>query len=153
MASRARIVEPSLSWKIEVVAGFLLSLCGFVWLAMSLPPRPIALADRFGYLSALLCVLALNGICWVLMFAYLGRRRNWSPVACQCSSLFYLLPGVLFVCLNLIFLGEYRFPAIGMPLVLTGIFVGKFCRRMVYPTLTDEQFYEQAHKPFSLFGK
>lgn len=123
----------SLSRKIEVVAGLLISSSGFFWLAF-FAVRPHEILARIGFVSAVLCAQGSLMFFWAACFAYFVRRWTWSPRACVWAGIFIAIPGVL-----LIIIDRPHSMAVGTLLVSQAALTGLICKKLAYPSLTDEQ--------------
>ena len=144
--------EPTVGrWALNV-AGFFVSLAGFLWF-VSTPYRPPEILPRLGFLAAGFCAAGALIFFWAASFAYLARNRKWSPRSCIWAGLLFAVPGA---CLSIA--GAFidstspRFLSVGGLLFLMLFPTGNICRRLAYPELTDEQAYAPGPPP-SLFPR
>jgi hypothetical protein len=119
--------------KVAVVVGFVASYSALLWL-FSFRPNHFAIADRLGYISAVLTALGSLCVSWAAIFALVVRKRNWTIRACRWAGLALLVPSA-------VFLFE---PARGgsSPLVLIlcqATLTGYLCRRFAFPAVSDEE--------------
>ena len=137
----------SLSVKIGVVLGLLTSCSALYWLT-SIPLTPGRSLARVGQVSSEFTSLGFLVFCWTLSMVYLARKWKWSPATCMRSSSPFIIVGTL-----LFFFGHTKMQSfLGLELSTFTLFIGNVCRSLVYPKITNEEFYTVTPPP-SLFPK
>lgn len=139
--------EPSRAWKALVLVGFPVSLSGVCWL-VSLPNKPREIVPHIGFICAGLCATGCTIVCWAAIFAYVARKLNRSPGFCLWAGVAAGVPGLLL----LFFSSTHMLFYLGSMLVSQASFTGYVCRRIAFPTLTDEQATARVPR-ISLFSK
>jgi hypothetical protein len=140
--------KPMLNGKIALVAVFFFFASSFAlfWLVSTIG-RPYNTIGRIGFLCAVFCALGALVLSWSVSFAYLARKRNWSPRTCVKAGWPFAAIGlVLFF-----FAGGARLWNLGTMLVCSATFVGYISGRLAYPELSNEQL--ATPKPLTLFPK
>jgi cytochrome bd-type quinol oxidase subunit 2 len=140
--------KPTLSGKVALVAVFFLLVSSFAlfWLPSAFGQPHDALA-RVGFVCAVFCALGALVLSWSVSFAYLARKRNWSPQTCMKAGLPLAAVGVLMF----FFAGDRRLSSVGSMLACNAILASFVTRRLVYPELTDDEAV--APKSPTLFPK
>jgi hypothetical protein len=119
---------------------------GLFWLLV-LSARPYDILPRLGFLCVVFCALGALVLSWSVSFAYLARKRNWSPRTCLKAGWPFAAIGLLLF----FFAGGARLGNLGTMLVCSATFVGYISGRLAYPELSNEQL--AAPKPLTLFPK
>ncbi len=136
------MVEATLTRKVQVLAGFVVSFAALFWL-MSLPYRSHDVLPRLGFLCAAVCVLGALIFFWAALFAYLIYRMKWSPRACRWAGLVFLIPAIPFYIVG----GRWA------PLLLSSFpIAAHICRRITFPEVSDEKAFGP-EPPLSLFSR
>ena len=140
--------KPTLSGRVALVAVFFLLVSSFAlfWLPSAFAQPHDALA-RVGFVCAVFCALGALVLSWSVSFAYLARKRNWSPRTCLKAGWPFAAIGLLLF----FFAGGARLGNLGTMLVCSATFVGYISGRLAYPELSNEQL--AAPKPLTLFPK
>jgi|SRR5580700_920612 hypothetical protein len=127
--------EPRLGRKVEVISGFIVSLAGSLWLLSFtfVYGKPPGILPRLGLMCALLCALGCLMLCWAASFAYLIRKRNWTPRACTLSGFFFMVPGLA------LFFEDTRYWSVGSLLTVLSPVAIAYCRKFAFPGITAEQ--------------
>jgi len=143
--------ERAFGEKVAILLGVIGPAAGFVWL-VALPEKPSLsqIIPRLGLIAAIFSCLWLTTLCWAACFAYVSRKRNWSPRGCVLAGVPFVVAGALFF-----FLGDSQsFYVAGSLLCLQSLFATNIARRLAFPDLTAEQAAAPAPiPPPSLFPK
>src|SRR4029077_3157509 len=138
--------EPSISRKVQISSGLIVSFSGEFWF-FSQRYEPHAFLPTIGFLSAVLCAMGALIYFWAAIFAYLVRKWDWSPRSCGLAGLVFVIPTFYFF-----FFATAGLKSIGWLLFLQANLSMYLCRRIAFPQLTDEQF-SAPQPPPSLFPK
>jgi hypothetical protein len=131
--------------KLFVIAGFFASLTALL-LLLWLPHKSQGILTRPGFVAAMICASGALVFFCAALFAYVIRKRKWSPRSCRWAGLLFAVPGVILLVTNARF-----FSAGGLLLCMMGP-TGYICRRLAFPALTDEQAFGPEPPP-SLISK
>jgi hypothetical protein len=128
--------EPAFGDKAAALLGVVGGAVGFVWLtAMPDKPSGSQIIPRLGLAAALFSCLWLATLCWAECFAYVMRKKNWSPRGCVLAGVPFLAAGVLFP-----FLGNSQsFYVSGGLLSIQSLFAIGYARRLAFPGLPPEK--------------
>jgi uncharacterized membrane protein len=137
--------EPPFSRKVLVVAGFFVSFAGLFWV-LSCPHKSPEILPRLGFVAAMMSTGGAVMFFCAASFAYVVRKRKWSPRSCRWAGLLFGVPAAFLM------LTSARFFSVGGLLICLMSFTGYICRRLAFPELTDEQAYAPEPPP-SLFPK
>jgi hypothetical protein len=132
-------------------AGVAVSFAG-LWWSHKYHPEPQGVLPAVGLLCAGLCVYAAFICSWVFTSAWLGKKFNWSMRTCQATG----LPLVFFGCAVLfgkVFMDVQTSVTTGEAgiFIWAGWMAGNYCRRRVYPEITDRQFFGLVRMPRGMF--
>ena len=132
----------SITQKVEIAAGFTVSLSGLLWLLTLQAPREAL--PRLGFISALFCAGMALAYCCAVCFAFVMRKRRWPARTFSLAGLLFIVPGFL-----LVWSLGHLLP-IGMMFVSWGSIASYITRKLAYPNLTPEQIYAP-EPPLTLF--
>jgi Kef-type K+ transport system membrane component KefB len=133
----------SITQKVEIAAGFAVSLSGLLWLLTLQAPREAL--PRLGFISALFCAGMALAYCWAVSFAFVMRKRRWPARTFSLAGLLFIVPGfVLMWSLG-------RLWPIGMMFVSWGSIASYITRKLACPKLIPEQIYAP-EPPLTLFS-
>jgi hypothetical protein len=138
--------EPTHIRKTLVIGGLVFSFVGLCWL-LSLSYHPPGYLLRFGFISAVLAVMAAFIFSWAVTIAYLARRRSWSPRTCELAGLVFVVPAAYFFLVS----DSPRVMVICGLLLGPASLTGNLCRHLAFPQLSDDEFASQS--PPRLFPK
>jgi hypothetical protein len=134
--------ELTLARKVQVLAGFFVSLAALFWL-LSLPHRPHDILSRLGFTCAVFCALGALIFSWAALFAHLIHRMKWSARACKWAGLVFLIPAIPFY-----IVGERWAPLLACSFTAASY----ICRRIDFPEVSDDEAFGP-EPPLSLFSK
>jgi hypothetical protein len=144
--------EPPFGLKVMAVAGFVVSLAGFLGL-FTMPYRPPETLSRLGLWAAGLCSVGSLMISWAAVFAYVVRKRKWSPQSCMAAGLLFGIPGVyLSIAGGFFDATSPQLWTVGNILFCMLLPEGYICRWLAFPGMTDEEAAATLPPP-SLFPK
>jgi hypothetical protein len=147
-ASPTRVLSTSLSQKIGVVLGLLVSSYAFFsFLVFPIGNLSIWLGLRV--MGTFICAGAVTVFCWPAFFSYFIRKFNLSPTWCRWAGAPFLLLGALSATADL--LGIARHSNIAPPLILAGILISDTCRRLAYPAISSKQMNNREERPPGIF--
>lgn len=139
----------SLKWVVAALVGIGFFLGAYRWLVALPRAEHESIAWRIGYTCAFYCALGVGIVCWGAFLDFFGRIRKWSPKTCRLASVTAFLPlGLLLIGLGhmqpvMVFLDQW---------VMSGIFVGCVCQKIVYPRASNDELYAP-EPPLTLFPK
>jgi hypothetical protein len=137
----------SISEKVGVAFGFLVSLSAFFWL-LPFWNRPQEITSHFGFVSAEFSILCSLAFFWGAITAYLTRKRIWPARTCNLAALSFVVPGCL---MSWWTFGESRFWLWPLFASMGGV-ASLISRKLAYPRLKTEQIYAPK-SPVTLFPK
>jgi hypothetical protein len=131
------------------MVGVAVGLCISFWATFSLLSflsHTSGVMNRVGLLCAFMCTFGLVLFFWASGFAYVIHKMRWSSSACRYAGWAFLLPGCA------LFLSHGRAMSIINFLTVQIIFSGYICRRIAFPTISDEQAFAPEPLP-TMFPK
>jgi hypothetical protein len=140
--------EPALGEKIGALLCVVVSAAGFVWLVTLPKPPLISLIQRLGFVAAAYSCLWFATLSWAACFAYVSRKRDWSPRACVLAGLPFLAAGVLVLFLS----NNQSLASTCSMLVFQSFFATGIASKLAFPGLTTEQSAALVRPP-TLFPK
>ena len=136
IAREYEVSEPPLSQKITVAAGVVVSSSALLWLWM---PRNVPrVFPRIGFLCAITCAEAVLAFCWGASFAFLTRKRRWSPRKFLGAGILFMTPGVL---LEWLASPQSYLWFVGSSLFTIGLLSSFVARKLALPGLTPQQIF------------
>ena len=140
--SPTKVLSASAGIKLAVLASLPISGIAWSWL-YSLYPQLHGVGLRSEWFCALTCVYAVFVSCWVASFAYIVRKRNWSPKTCHWAGWpFLVFTLILWICGHA---ADASTPAI------LSLATGAWCRKLAYPAITDKQMVRAEPPPPGVF--
>lgn len=124
--------EPTTGRAIGVVVGFCVSFGATFWL-LSIRHDIYGIGNLIGLFSAFACTFYASLFFWVVGFAYMVHKLNWSHKACRYAGVAFLLPGSLLIFSN------PRPITVASLILCQGMVAGYLARKIAFPQLSDEE--------------
>jgi hypothetical protein len=145
------ITAASLVEKIEIMLG--LPVSGYVMFSLPhfSPNQPHVFSSEIGVICGLLSSVVVFNFCWAASFAYLTRKRNWSPNACYWVGMPFALLGGALLLVNF-YSSDGPKPFLPLAIISLSGSTTALCRKLAFPSMSPEDFYTVPRPP-SIFSR
>ena len=99
------------------------------------PQIPRLWPAEIGMLCGAVCSLLVFLFCWAALFAYIIRKRDWPPKACNLAGLPFIVIGGVFLLRD--FFWNTDFPKLHNPtyIAIFALYAVPACRELAYPEI------------------